>query len=185
MDHPAWKVLRSQVLLDRSPWLRVIAEDVELPDGRRVEGYLRLEAPDFAVAVPVDQHNQMGLIRSYRHGLGAVDLQPPAGYIERGEDPLETAQRELLEEMGCQADHWRPLGRFVLGGNRGAGWAHCFLATGCRRMQPPASGDLERQELLWLPVQQVAELWRAGAFQQLASVASIGLALAALREGSP
>ena len=182
MEHPAWKILRSRVLLDRWPWLRVIADDLELPDGRRVEGYLRLEAPDFAVVVPVDLEQRVGLIRSYRHGLGAVDLQPPAGYIDPGEEPLQTAQRELLEEMGCQAERWPPLGRFVLGANRGAGWAHCFLATRCRPVQQPQSGDLEIQEPLWLPRARVARMWRRGEFKQLASVASIGLALAALQD---
>jgi len=175
-----WRTLRSQTLLERPPWLRVLAEDVELPDGRIVEGYLRLETPDYAVIVPVDEAGRIGLIRSYKRGPDAIDLQPPAGIIEPGELPGEAARRELREETGCTADQWTGLGNYVLSGNMRGGSAHLFLATGCRQVAEPDSGDLEEQQVLWLPAGEVARIWRSGQLAQLGTAAALGLALAHL-----
>ena len=175
-----WQTLASRLLLDRSPWLRVYAEDVQLPEGRVVQDYLRLKTPDFVVIVPVSTKGQIGLIRSYKRGPDQIDLQPPAGMIEVNEPPLAAAQRELLEETGCRADKWQDLGDYVLAGNMRGGFAHIFLATGCRQIQQPDSGDLEEQELLWVDKERASDLWRGGAMAQLGSAAALGLALAHL-----
>ena len=176
MGHKPRKTLPRPLLLDRSPWLKVLADDVELPDGRRVEGYLRLEMRDHVVAVPLTTTGGGGLLRSYKRGPDAIDLQPPAGMIEPGERPQAAAERELREETGYTASDWTHLGKFVLGGNLGAGWAHLFLALGCRAIAEPASGDLEDQEIVLLPIEDARRQWRGGEFRQLGSVAALGLA---------
>jgi ADP-ribose pyrophosphatase len=131
--------------------------------------------------VPVNNENKIGLIRSYKHGLRAIDIQPPAGYIDEGEDPLETAKRELLEETGVISEHWQSLGSYVIAGNRGAGMAHFFLATECEQVAEPDPGDLEAQEVLWVPISEVRQCWEAGDYAQLSTSAILGLALSRLR----
>lgn len=178
-----WKTLRRELLLDRRPWLRVLSDDVELPDGTVVEGYLRLETPDYVVIVPEDKQGRIGLVRSYKRGLEGIDIQPPAGMIEADEPPLAAAQRELLEELGCEAEHWQPLGDYVLAGNLRGGRAYLFLALGCREVAEPDSGDLERQEIHWRTRASVQDAWLQGEFGQLGSAAALGLALAHLNNG--
>jgi ADP-ribose pyrophosphatase len=180
-DLKPWKTVHSKLLLDRSPWMRVHEDQVSLPDGRVIDGYLRLEEPDFVVVVPFQAEGLIGLIRSYKHGVGALDLQPPAGYLEPGEDALFTAKRELLEEAGCEAQAWEELGSYVMSGNRGSGRAHLFLAMGCQQVAQPDSGDLEEQEVVWLPRDDVHRLWIDGEFGQISTAAAIGLALAHLK----
>ena len=90
-DQRPWRILSTKLLLDQVPWMRVYSEKVELPDGRVVEGYLRVEQPDFVSIVPIRSGREIGLIRGYKHGVGTVDMQPPAGYVEKGEDILITA----------------------------------------------------------------------------------------------
>ncbi len=175
-----WRTLKRTLLLDRPPWMRVYADDVELPDGRIVEGYLRLESPSYVTIVPLDRKYRVGLIRSYKRGVDAIDIQPPAGIVEDDEAAQQAAQRELLEELGCSAHTWQALGSYVLGGNFGGGPAHVFLATGCEQIQAPDSGDLEEQQVLWLPLPEVRRRLTEGQFRQLASVASLGLAFAYL-----
>ena len=175
-DLKPWRTLHTKLLLDRVPWLRVYSEKVELPDGRVVDGYLRLEQPDFVTIVPIRYGREIGLIRCYKHGVGAVDMQPPAGYVEKDEDVLLTAQRELLEETGCQAEAWLGLGSYVISGNRGASRAHMYLATGCQQVVEPDSGDLEEQEVVWLSLEEVQRRWTDGKFSQMATVAALGLA---------
>ena len=55
----------------------------------------------------------MCLLRQYRHVVGGWIWELPAGVIEAGEDPLETAQRELREEAGLVALQWRELGTML------------------------------------------------------------------------
>ena len=88
----SWRTLNRNLLLDCSPWMRIYADDVELPNGRIVEGYLRLESPSYVMIVPVDRKNRVGLIRSYKRGVDAIDIQPPAGIIENDESPSEAAR---------------------------------------------------------------------------------------------
>ena len=184
-DFKPWKIIRRKLILDRSPWLRVHEDQVALPDGQTVDGYLHLEQPDYVVVVPVQAGGLIGFIRSYKHGVGAVDLHPPAGYLEAGEDALTTAKRELLEETGCEAEGWDELGSYVNSGNRGSGLAHIFMAIGCHQVTEPDSGDLEEQEVFWLPVDDVYQLWTAGEFKQMPTVAAIGLSLARLKIERP
>jgi ADP-ribose pyrophosphatase len=173
-----WETLRTEVLFEQAPWLRVHSDTVRLPDGSVVDGYLRLEQPDFVMIVALRQDSVLGLIRSYKHGVGEIDLQPPAGYLESGEDPLSAAKRELLEETGCEAEEFYPLGTYVMSGNRGTGKAHIYLANACKQVALAESGDLEEQQLVWLPLEEVRQHWVEGTFRQISTSAAVGLALA-------
>lgn len=178
-----WQVLGTRRLLDCSPWFRVCADDVLLPDGQRVKDYYRIEAPDFVMIFPVTDDGRVLVLRGYKHGAGRVMFQLPAGYMDRANEvPLACAQRELLEETGHQADEWHSLGRLSVDGNRGMGHAHLFLARGLRAVAKPVPGDLETLVIQWLALDDVCRLWRAGEFDNTAATAIIGLALDALQD---
>jgi len=157
--------------------MQVYEDDVRLPDGRVIEGYLRLETSGYVMIVPVRPDAHIGLVRSYKRGVDGIESQPPAGILEQGEVPLEAAKRELKEELGCMATTWHELGEVVMSGNYFAGCAHFFLATGCREITEPDSGDLEEQEVIWLPLEEVRRSWSEGGFRQVGAVAALGLAL--------
>jgi ADP-ribose pyrophosphatase len=180
-----WQVLGTRPLLDCSPWFRVVADNVLLPDGRQVEDFYRIEAPDFVIIFPLAIDGRVLVLRGYKHGAGRVMFQLPAGYMDRpNETPLACAQRELLEETGHVADEWHSLGRLSVDGNRGLGNAHLFLAQGLRAKAAPDPGDLETLEVEWLSLDSVRRHWRSGEFDNTAATATIGLALDALADGS-
>jgi len=172
-----WKTLHSEILVDQPPWLCVRADEVLLPDGRVVKNYMHVEAPDSVMIVPVSEAGTIGMVRSYKRGLDGIDIQPPAGMVEDGEDPLHTAQRELLEECGCTAGEWFDLGNYILGGNFGGGWVHLYLAQRAHVIAEPNPGDLEEMEVLWIPLEEIKRMWMRGDFRQISSSAAIGLAL--------
>ena len=178
-----WQVLRKRLVLDCSPWFRVIADDVLLPEGQQIENFYRIEAPDFVIIFPLAVDSQVLVLHGYKHGAGHVMFQLPAGYMDRAnESALACAQRELLEETGHTANEWRSLGRLSVDGNRGMGHAHLFLARELRAVASPQSGDLETLVVEWLSLDQLRRYWRAGEFDNMAASATIGLALDALED---
>jgi 8-oxo-dGTP pyrophosphatase MutT (NUDIX family) len=180
-----WQVLDTRLLLDCSPWFRVVADDVLLPDGRRIEGFHRIEALDFVMVFPLTDDSRVLALQGYKHGVGRVMYQLPAGYMDRaGESALTCAQRELLEETGYTAREWQALGSLSVDGNRGMGRAWLFLARELHAAAArPESDDLETLAIKWLPLDQVHQRWRAGEFDNAAASALIGLALDVLRSG--
>ena len=56
-----------------------------------------------SVILPVDEEERITLCRQFRNGADQVLTELPAGKIDKGEDPLETAKRELEEETGLRA----------------------------------------------------------------------------------
>ena len=155
-------------------------ETVVLPDGRTVDEFLWVRTPDFAMAVPVTERDEIVMVRSYKHGTRTVSLSLPAGYIETGEDPLATAKRELTEETGYQSGSWTSLGKFVVDGNYGVATQHIFLARGARAVTEPRSGDLEEMEIVIVPRAEIPSLLRRGEVAQLSSAAALAIALVEL-----
>ena len=85
-----------------------------------------------AVGIVALDGEQLWLVRQPREAIGSPDLlEIPAGKLdEEGEEPLETAKRELAEEIGKQAEQWEPLGAFYTSPGFTNEQVHLFLATG-------------------------------------------------------
>ncbi len=179
-----WQTLSRREVLDAQPWLRVLAEDIQLPDGRVVRDFFTIEAPDYVMIVALTADNAAIVERSYKHGPRTVSLTVPAGYIERGEEPIVAAQRELREETGYIADSWQRLGAFTVDGNRGCGTAHIYLARDAHRMAEPDHGDLEEMEILFLSLAALREALFRGDVAQLPAVAAMSMAVVALAGNS-
>jgi len=173
----SWKSLGQQVLLAARPWLEVIRETVQLPSGRILDDFYRIVLPEFAMVVPVTPSGEIVMVRGYKHGLGRINLSPPAGLIEPGEQPLAAAQRELLEETGYASDDWSFLGRFVVDGNRQCGTMHLFVARGVRSRRPPREDELEELHSELLTPEQLKEALRRGEIGNLAGAGGTALAL--------
>ena len=130
---------------------------------------------DFAVTAAFTGSGDVVVERLYRHGAGRMTWSLPAGYVHEGGEPLGSAVRELREETGYEAEEWTPAGRFVVDGNRGCGWCHCFLARRARKVGEPISDDLAEVEVSEMPWERLIELLVAGEVTELASAAAIGL----------
>jgi ADP-ribose pyrophosphatase len=68
--------------------------------------------PGAVVILPVLDANRILLIKNRRHALGERLIELPAGTLEKGEDPINCAGRELVEETGYLAGRLQPLGNF-------------------------------------------------------------------------
>jgi ADP-ribose pyrophosphatase len=173
----AWTTLERRTLLSRGHWLTVEEHRVALPDGRTIDDWSWIIAPPYVTVIAVTSDSRVLCFRQYKYAVGGDSLAPIAGYIEPGEEPLDAARRELMEEAGYASDSWKDLGRYVVDSNRGAGVAHLLLARDARRVDVPDADDLEEQELLALSLDEFRTTVTEGGFKALSWIAVAALAL--------
>ena len=87
-------------------FLKVQRDTIELPDGKRTKREYILH-PGAVVILPVLDDGTVLMERQYRYPLHDVFIEFPAGKIDAGEDPLNSAKRELEEETGYTAAEWQ------------------------------------------------------------------------------
>jgi ADP-ribose pyrophosphatase len=86
-------------------FLRLRRDEVRLPDGATAwREYV--EHPGAVMMMAFKSEDTILLERQYRYPMRRHYIELPAGKMEAGEPPLETARRELVEECGYEAGHW-------------------------------------------------------------------------------
>ncbi len=89
--------------------LKVRRDRVRLPDGgEATREYIR--HPGAVAIVPLFDDGTVLLERQFRYPHRRAFIEVPAGKLDAGEPPLDTAKRELLEETGYAAQEWTRLG---------------------------------------------------------------------------
>lgn len=106
----SWKRLDRQTIYD-NPWMTVFEDKVINPGGGRNDyGHVHFKRKAIAV-VPIDEAGNTWIVGQDRYTLGEYSWEVPMGASEAGEDPLQTAHRELKEETGLSAGAMRPVMR--------------------------------------------------------------------------
>lgn len=130
IDEPgSWRLHGRRVLHDEV--VLIEEHDVETPEGRRYRFPL-VRSAGFAKVVPLLPDGRVVLVRQYRYAIDAITLEVPAGAVDPGEDPRDSALRELSEEAALRSSSVEPLGTFRTSPGRmdERGWL--FLARDCR-----------------------------------------------------
>ncbi len=109
--------------------------------------------PGAVGAVALDEQGRVLLVNQYRHPVRRRLDELPAGLLDvEGEPPLETAKRELAEEIGKAADHWEHLKTYYSSAGFTDEQVHVYLATGVRDVQQPEVEEDERIEIVTWPL---------------------------------
>ena len=111
------------------PVFDVMSCEVTLPDGRARQ-YDKVQIQSAVTILPMDQDGCLYFVRQYRIGADREMLELPAGKIEVGEAALETAEREIREEIGLAAGKMEALGEFFVSPGYSDEYMYTFLATG-------------------------------------------------------
>ncbi len=172
-----WNEIRRRELLSCSIF-RIIEAERESEGGKRGKFYL-LEAPDWVTVLPLTRDDKgrscFLLVEQYRHGSGKGTFEFPAGTVDPGENPHETARRELREETGYTADGLKTIG--VLSPNPAfmSNHTHTFLAEGLR---PAGDQRLDIHESIrvhLVPVEEVQKKMGTGSYDNAIMVAALAL----------
>jgi 8-oxo-dGTP pyrophosphatase MutT (NUDIX family) len=98
----SWKRLKSAVVYD-NPWITVFDEKVLNPNGGESQ-YGRIHFKSKAIAiVPLDEDGNTWLVGQNRYTTDEYSWEVPMGGSDAGEDPIDTAKRELKDETGLTA----------------------------------------------------------------------------------
>jgi 8-oxo-dGDP phosphatase len=111
-DQPeSWPVVASDDL-HRDDWVMALRSDTVVRPGHEHDQFRRLvlEHPGAVIVLAVDEEDRALVLHQYRHPVGLRFVELPAGLRDdEGEDPLATAERELLEEAELRASSWEHL----------------------------------------------------------------------------
>ncbi|MCI9054033.1 MAG: NUDIX hydrolase [Muribaculaceae bacterium] len=160
-----WKVLGSEYLF-RRPWLTVRRDRVELPNGTVHPEYYVLEYPTWVNVIAITEEGQFVMVRQYRHGLGEVSTELCAGVAEKGEEPIEAARRELMEETGFGGGDWTL--NMVISGNTSTtdNLTYSFIARGVKKLSGQHLDATEDIQVLLMSEQEVYDLLLADKMKQ-------------------
>jgi len=119
---------------EKGRYLHFCVDEVTLSNGH-ISTREMVTHPGAVAIVALNAQNEVILVRQYRYPVQEVLYEIPAGKLEQGEDPSESAPRELAEETGFIAKRWEKLGTFYTAPGFSNEKMHLYFAT-----------DLEKEE---------------------------------------
>lgn len=131
-----------------------------------------VEHPGAVVILPLVEGDQICLIRNYRIAVGKTLVELPAGTLEPDEPPQQTAVRELQEETGYMAAHWRELPAFFMSPGILNERMHLYVAEGLTA-GPTAREAGEQIENLLVPWSQAVAMAKRGEIEDAKSLVGI------------
>jgi len=147
-----WRTLGEEYLYE-SPWCSFRVDEVRLPDGAQIE-YGVLESAGFVAVVPVTEGGDVVLVKQWRQPVGSFTLELPGGGVGEGEDPEETARRELFEETGYRAEDLAPLVSVHPTPGRATEVCYLFRCRAVRALAGPRPEPTEFVSVVEMPLME-------------------------------
>jgi 8-oxo-dGTP pyrophosphatase MutT (NUDIX family) len=150
-DTLRWQKLASEAGPEL-PLFRVRFDTMRHPVSSEDFQRLVLEAPDWVTVVAVTTDGKIVMVEQYRFGVGDLTTEPVAGMVDSGEESLDAAKRELLEETGFGEGRWRYLGNVQANPAIHDNLCHHWLVEDVVPVQAPApdAGEVIRVHLMTL-----------------------------------
>ncbi|WP_404424591.1 NUDIX hydrolase [Nibricoccus sp. IMCC34717] len=178
-----WTTKSSSFKLE-TPWFRIRADHCIDGKGREISPYYVMETADWVHVVAVDNQGRIVVVRQWRQASGSFVEELPGGVRDAGEEPLETARRELREETGYVSDNWIQVAWVHPDPARVNNRVWTFLARDIRLEHEPELDDTEELDVRLEAFDAVPGLIAAGRFLQSTQIASYYMAREWLRSTS-
>jgi len=169
-----WKILKKE---DVSPskWFPVIRHEVELPNGTIVDDYFVSPLGNVVMILPVTAENEVVLVRQYKHALGKILIELPAGFQQKGKTLKESALTELEEEAGIKttADNLIFLSKTANNPTKTTYVTYCYIARNLEFNSKQNLEVTEDIEILKISPQKTLEMVKDGEIWVADSVVNI------------
>ncbi len=123
-----------------SPWMEVIAREVQFSEGAAPEVYHAVGQADYIAIVAQTEDGKIPIVRQYRPALECFTWELPAGIVDKDETPEACAARELEEETGFSARRVHALGSYAPCTARLSNRVHSFFIEAGARGEPTEAG---------------------------------------------
>jgi|SRR3989344_1385340 len=108
INNGPWKI-KNSIEKYKNPWIRVREDQVIRPDGK--DGIFGVVEVVAGVSVlPLNDNGYVYLTKEFHYAIEKDSVEVVSGGIDKNENPLDAAKRELKEELGIEADEWIELG---------------------------------------------------------------------------
>lgn len=158
----------------RGPAFWVTTDMVLEPEGIRVRRDIVHHIGSVVILAVDESGSTPGVLleRQYRHAANDYLWELPAGRIDPGEKALPAAQRELREETGYTASHWRRILHFYASPGFVAETMSVYLATGLRagKAQPEADEIIQKR---MMPLASAVRMVLNGKVRDAKTISSI------------
>lgn len=169
-----WKIL-SEKDISPSRFFPLQKMKVQLPNGRIYEEFYVSRTTDGAMIVPLTEDGKIVFVKQFKLGVEQVIVELPAGFINKGERPINGAKRELLEETGYEAGKLVRLGMIVSSPGKSGHKTHCFLATGLKQKKQHFD-ETEDIEVVKIPIKDILPKIKKGNIWAAETISALVLA---------
>jgi ADP-ribose pyrophosphatase len=150
-----WAVLRRDQVGDFKLF-SLYKKRVRSPRTGEIREVQTLHFPDWVLILALTSQEEVVMVRQYRHGIERVCLELPGGLVNSDDDtPALSAQRELLEETGYQADEITQIGECFPQPAILSNKCFFYLAKNASRVQPQQLDAGEDIEILEIPLKEI------------------------------
>jgi 8-oxo-dGTP pyrophosphatase MutT (NUDIX family) len=168
-----WRQVGEQRLRFDNPWMSISEADAVAPTGQpALYGLVHFKNRAAAI-LPLHDDGQVTMVGQHRFPLRDYSWEVPEGGVPFDEDMLEGAKRELAEETGLRAEHWREVLRLQLSNSITDETAVGFVATGLSATAGHAPDDTEDLAVVRRPFAELLALATSGQIQDSLTVAML------------
>ncbi|MGC9504867.1 NUDIX hydrolase [Baaleninema sp.] len=172
-----WNLLDSEFVINHR-WCRVRRDRVKLPSGEVVDDFFVNVRPDIALVLPITPEGNVVFVRQYRHGVGEVLLELPAGAFDPEEEEAETAaKREFEEETGYRLDRLNKIATLYDNPVKDTNRIHLFLAEDVELSGTQRLDRTEEIEVVLVPISEISDKIRSGELCVAGTLAALFLVL--------
>jgi ADP-ribose pyrophosphatase len=173
-NRAGWEILSTELLADYPIFSLFRTRRRNPYTGKEIE-FIRMEGLDWCFVVPFDIDGNIILVRQYRHGIEDFTLELPGGCVEDGEDPKDSAMRELLEETGYVAASVVKLGCVNPNPALQANRCYLYRANGVEPARAQKLLPEERIEIVHVAPDLIPGMIKSGEISHALVVAAFGL----------
>ncbi|PIR55028.1 hypothetical protein COU74_04830 [Candidatus Peregrinibacteria bacterium CG10_big_fil_rev_8_21_14_0_10_36_19] len=167
-----WKNLSTEKILE-TPYFSIEKNKVQKSDGKIVDPFYVIRRPNVVTIAPLTENNEVILIKQYRHGINLEAYEIPAGHVEKDENPLDAAHRELLEETGYNSKELIMINESYSSVGILDNKNFFYIAQNCKKTHEQNLDESEEIEVEIFKIKEAMQMIKDGKIKDMASITGL------------